>query len=347
MIFEFLLPIIGWLILFGICFIVYSVVFYKDKTPQVHVEGQAMYTALATFFWLVVYMCLSSIWSIIYSLIDIKYPDVVGAAYDYSSGLSSAGVVYDAFAFPLAMVVVSSMTALILGFWLISKFQANRNLRPEKLYLFIRSLVFIGGAVMVFSGFVYIVYSWLYGNLPIAVFMKGGVAVAIVGMVALYFYLTADGKNKNEAMISRVFALFLVAVTLVTLFYSFSVIGTPAQARLFRLDSITLQNLQNVKNEIDNQEQNFGIKIQDLSQLTNEYTRSAIKQTEISYSSASTTYTLCANFNASIPANINMPNRIDDWDYQAGNSCFTFPHLPTYANVNGNPNFAPKPVYAQ
>ena len=128
--------------------------------------------------------------------------------------------------------------------------QENKNLRPQALYLFMRSLVFIGGAIMIFSGFVYVVYSWLYGNLPIAVFLKGFVAVAIVGMVALYFYLTADGKNPKEAFIGRLFAVMLVVVTVATMFYSFSIIGTPSEARLYRLDSITLQNLQNVKQEL-------------------------------------------------------------------------------------------------
>lgn len=182
MIFEFLFPIIGWLVLFGIFYIIYSQIFYKNLPAQQPVEGQNLYAAITGFFWVVVYFCLSSVWSILYSLIDLKYPDVVGAASDYGIGMQSVGAVYDTFAFPLAMVVVSSVTALVLAFWLISKFQRNKNLRPEKLYLFMRTLVFIGGAVMIFSGFVYVVYSWLYGNLPIAVFLKGLVAVAIVGM---------------------------------------------------------------------------------------------------------------------------------------------------------------------
>lgn len=340
MIFEFLLPIIGWLVLFLICFFVYNQIFYKGKNPERHVEGQTLYTALAAFFWITVYMCLSSIWSILYSLIDLKYPDVIGAASNYGSGLATAGAVYDAFAFPLAMVVVSSITAAILGFWLISKFQKNRDLRPERLYLFMRALVFIGGAIMIFSGFVYVVYSWLYGNLPIAVFMKGIVAVAIVGMVALYFYLVADGKNQQEAIISRFFAILLVAVTLATMFYSFSIIGTPSEARKFRLDTLTLQNVQNVKNEIDNQDQNFGNKLQSLDDITQDYVKSSLRQSpSITYSTTDTEFTLCADFNADIPASINIPDRDDTWDYHKGTSCFTFKHQPPYPSA--------KPVQAK
>jgi hypothetical protein len=342
MIFEFLLPIIGWLILFLICFVIYSQVFYKNVGPQKHVEGQALYTALASFFWITVYMCLSSIWSILYSLIDLKYPDVIGAASNYGSGLTSVGAVYDTFAFPLALVVVSSITACVLGFFLISKFEKNEDLRPDRLYTFMRALVFIGGAVMIFSGFVYVVYSWLYGNLVQAVIMKGIVAFAIVGMVALYFYLTGDGKNKNEGVISRVFAILLVVVTLATMFYSFNIIGTPTQARLYRLDSITLQNLQNVKNEIDNQEQNFGVKIKDLKEINADYAKGAIRQTQMTYSSNETDYTLCAQFNSEMPQTINIPDRNVDWDYHAGQSCFTFKHLPPYPNAVNNAK--PTPV---
>lgn len=332
MIFEFLLPIIAWLVLFVICYIVYSQVFYKNMPHQSVTEGQGLYAIITAFFWIVVYMCLSSVWSIIYSLIDLKYPDVIGAATSYSGGLQSAGVLYDTFAFPLAMIVVSSITSLALAFWLISQFQKNKNLRPQKLYLFMRSLVFIGGAVMIFSGFVYIVYSWLYGNLPIAVFLKAIVALLIVGVVAVYFYLTADGKNPNEALIGRVFSILLVIVTLGTMFYSFSIIGTPAQARLYRLDSITIQNLQNVKQEIDNQDQNFGVKIKSLDEITNDYTKSILRQTKINYSTAEKEYSLCAGFNGDMPDSINIPNRDTTWDYKKGESCFTFKHLPAYIN---------------
>lgn len=342
MILEFLLPIIGWLILFGVCFLIYSKFFYKESSHKV-VEGQALYAVIASLFWITVYMCVSSVWSILYSLIDLKYPDVVGAAANYYSGMTSAGVVYDTFAFPLAMVVVSSITALILAFWLISRFQKNPELRPAKLYSFLRLLVYIGSAVMAFSGLVYVVYSWLYGNLPPAVFMKGGVAAVILGLVGTYFYLTGEGKNPKEAMIGRVFAGLLVILTLGTLFFSFQVIGTPAEARLYRLDSITLQNMQNVKYEIDNQNQSYGIKIKSLDEITSEYAKSALANTPMTYTLATTSYVLCANFNSDMPASINIPNRDTAWDYKAGNTCFTFKHLPTYANANSGP----KAIYNQ
>jgi hypothetical protein len=239
------------------------------------------------------------------------------------------------------------VTALFLAFWLITKFKNNQNLRPERLYLFMRALVYLGGTIMAFSGFVYVVYSWLYGNLPVAVFMKGAVAFVIVGMVALYFSLTADGKNPHESVIGKMFASFLVLVTLFTLVFSFSVIGTPAQARMYRLDNITLQNMLQVKNEIDNQDQNFGNKIQDLSQLTSEYVQTALKQSHVSYSTTDSDYTLCANFNGDMPATINMGAPDHTWDYHMGNSCFTFKHLPTYATANINPGNIPKPVYVR
>ncbi len=343
MIVEFLLPIIGWLVLFIVCFVIYSAVFYKDTSPNTHVEGQGLYSALAAFFWIVVYICLSSIWSVLYSLIDLKYPDVIGAATSYAYG--SIGAAYDTFAFPLAMILVSSITALILAFWLISKFQSNNNLRPERLYSFMRMLVYLGGSIMAFFGFVYIVYSWLYGNLPVAVFMKAGVAVAIVGAVALYFYLTSNADKAKDATISRTFAIILVLVTIATLFFSFKVVGTPAEARMYRLDSITLANLQSVKQEIDNKDQSFAHKIQGLSEITNEYTKAAIKQTDMTYSSTATNYTLCAEFNSDMPQTLNQQYRNEDWDYTKGQNCFTFPHLPTYAN--GSVNVIDKPVYRQ
>ena len=342
MIFEFLLPIIGWLVLFGICFLIYSKMFYKEDPQTTHPEGQTLYTVLAAFFWITLYTCLSSIWSIMYSLIDLKYPDVIGAATNYSGGLTNVGVVYDTFAFPLAMIVVSAISAALLAFFLNYKLQKNNHLRSERLYTFIRFLVYIGGAVMIFFGFVYVVYSYLYGNLPMAVLLKALVALVIVGTVALYFYLV-ENKYTGENILNKIFAGLLIVVTFLTLYSSFSIIGTPAQARMYRLDSITLQNLQNVKQEIDNQDQSFGNKLKSLNDLTNDYVKNSVRTTAMTYSTTDTEYTLCADFNSDIPETINIPNRDTTWDYHAGNSCFTFKHLPTYAPVNANPGI-PKPI---
>jgi hypothetical protein len=295
-------------------------------------------------------MCLSSVWSILYSLIDLKYPDIVGAVSDFgTSGFSGSGVVYDAFAFPLAMTLVSAVTACLLAFFLITKFQKNPDLRPEKLYLFLRALVFIGGVVLAFSGFVYVVYSWLYGNLPIAIFYKGLVALGIVGGAALYFYLVGDGKSKNEPMLSRIFSGAIVALTIVTLYVSFQVIGTPSEARKYRLDSITVEAIRQVKSEIDNQDQSFGKRIQSLDEITNDYTKGYIRkmvtaQNPLQYSTDGKEYKLCANMNADMPQTINWSNRDVAWDYQAGTFCFTFEHQPPYPNVVPQIG-TPKPVY--
>jgi hypothetical protein len=350
MIFEFLFPIIGWLVLFIICYVVYVNVFNKDTSHKV-VEGQAVYMVLASFFWIVVYMCLSSVWSILYSLIDLKYPDVVGAVSDYgTSGFAGSGVVYDAFAFPLAMTLVSAVTACLLALFLIRKFQKNPELRPEKLYLFLKALVFIGGVVLAFSGFVYVVYSWLYGNLPIAIFYKGLVAAGIVGGAAMYFYFVGDGKNKSEGLISRVFAGALVVLTIVTLYVSFQVIGTPAEARKYRLDSITVEAIKQIKYEIDNQDQSYGKRITKLDELTSDYVKGYIRkmnaaQNPVEYSTDGKEFKLCANFNSDMPQTINWDNRDVTWDYKMGNHCFTFQHLPAYPNVISDPNRIPKPVY--
>jgi hypothetical protein len=272
----------------------------------------------------------------------------VGAVSDYgTSGFSGSGVVYDAFAFPLAVTLVSAVTACCLAFFLIKKFQSNPHLRPEKLYLFLRNLIFIGGVILAFSGFVYVVYSWLYGNLPIAIFYKGLVAAVIVGGAAVYFYLVGEGKNKNEGLISKVFSGALVLVTVVTLFVSFQVIGTPAEARKYRLDSITVEAIQQIKNEIDSQDQSFSLRIKSLDELKNEYVRRYIRKmiaakNPVRYESDGKEFKLCANMNADMPQTINWENRDMTWDYKVGDFCFTFPHQAPYPNAVQN---IPKPVY--
>lgn len=338
MIFEFLFPILGWLVFFGICFFIYNAFFYHkpEGTSAVDLPGQATFTLISSFFWVVVYMCLSSIWSILYTLIDLKFPDVVNAPNNYgNSGLSLSGAVYDAMAFPLATLVVSAVSAVALAFWIISKQKSNPALRPDKLYKFIKFITLVGGGVLAFSGFVYVVYSWLYGSLPMAVFLKGLIALVIVGSVALYFHLVAgDERNPSESMIGKVFAGYLLVAMVITLFVSFNVVGTPKQARLYRLDSLKIRDLQDIKNSIDSQDGYSDKKVASLSELRDDWIKPVIKRNaDVTFNSDSKTYSLCATFVANMPQTVNNNYYSDDtWNYSEGKKCFSFEHKPNYQN---------------
>jgi hypothetical protein len=335
MIFEFLFPILGWLIVFGAMYFVYNAFFYRKSATDAavaEIEGQSVFSLISAFFWIVVYMCLSSIWSILYTLIDLKFPDIIGAPSDYgNSGLSLSGAVYDAMAFPLATLVVCAVTSVILAFWIISRQKANPALRPDKLYQFIRFVTFVGGAILAFSGFVYVVYAWLYGSLPMAVFLKGLVAFVIVGTVAAYFYLVAGKtRNNSESLIGRVFALFLFVAMLVTLFVSFNVVGTPKEARKYRLDALKLQDLQSIKYQVDARDEQGQTPMQSLSDIKDEYVKNIVKRNEKAVSgfrlvSGVKDYKLCANFVSNMPVYVNSGNNSDDtWNYTKGETCFTF-----------------------
>jgi hypothetical protein len=335
MIFEFLFPIVGWLIFFGALFFIYNAFFYqKPVGEQIELPGQATFTLISSFFWVVVYMCLSSIWSILYTLIDIKYPDIINAPSNYgSAGLSLSGAIYDAMAFPLATLVVSAVSAVALAWWIMSKQKQNPVLRPDKLYKFIKFVTLIGGGILAFSGFVYVVYAWLYGSLPVAVFLKGLVAFVIVGSVALYFYLVAgETRNPRESLIGKIFSAYLLIAMVVTLFVSFNVVGTPKEARLYRLDSLKIQDLQQIKNTIDNQDSYSDKKVSKLSDIKDEYTRPAVARNEdVTYTSDGKNYTMCANFVSQMPQTVNNNYYVDDtWNYKKGQSCFTFEHKPNY-----------------
>lgn len=329
MISEFLLPIIGWLIFFGIGYLIYNSVFNKSKAgqPVVDVPGQHTFAFISGFFWIMVYMCLSSIWSIAYTLIDLRFPDIVNAPSDYGTSLSLSGAVYDAMAFPLATLVVSAVTALILAWWVIRKQKSNPDLRPDTLYKFIKFVTFTGGGILAFSGFVYVVYSWLYGSLPVAIFLKGLVALLIVGSVAAYFYLVAgDTRNPRESTIGKFFAVYLFVAMVVTLVVSFNVVGTPAQARLYRLDALKISDLREIKDYIDSEDAyNVSSKrVSSLSDISDERIKTIVKRNTFKFSTTDKQYMLCADFAADMPRAVNNNYSDETWNYKKGNYCFNF-----------------------
>lgn len=330
MIYNFLSPIIGWLILFGSGYFIYNVFFNKSKSDQVVVDipGQHTFAFVSGFFWVVVYMCLSSIWSIAYTLIDLKFPDIVNAPSDYGTSLSLSGALYDAMAFPLATLVVSAVTALGLAWWVIRKQKSNPDLRPDTLYKFIKFITFIGGGILAFSGFVYVVYSWLYGSLPVAIFLKGLVALLIVGSVATYFYLVAgDTRNPRESTIGKFFSAYLFIAMVVTLVVSFNVVGTPAQARLYRLDALKISDLREIKDYIDSEDAYSDKRLSSLSSISDNRINIILKRNNFSSSLTEKQYTLCADFVMDMPKAVNDNYSNDTWNYKKGNHCFTFDRL--------------------
>jgi hypothetical protein len=177
-----------------------------------------------------------------------------------------------------------------------------------------------------------------------AILLKGLVAFVIVSSVALYFYLVANEKrNPNESLIGRIFAVFLFIAMIVTMLVSFKVVGSPKEARLYRLDALKLQDLQSIKYAIDAFDESSNRTFASFADLRDDYAKNIVKKNEklgnvFTFSSEGKEYKICTDFSSDMPTYINKMDNLDEsWNYKKGNTCFTFPH-----KENLNPNFRPE-----
>ena len=272
------------------------------------------------------YVTISFLLTLLFSVINIHFPDALQYGWEYDSAASSVRV-------GIATVLVFFPVFLLLS--IIS----NKNRKSPKeeysglikwfLYL---SLLVAGGILL--GDLVFLLVSFLEGELTIRFLLKVLAVFLVVGSAFAYYLLDiAEVWQKYPKVLQGVVLGSVLAIlgTLVLGFYS--IVG-PSVARELGLDAKVISDLQEISNRIDRHVSDSGNLPDTLDEL---YIRSVDIPTAPEDRSAyeyipkeELNYELCAEFlHATEPGIdnriiVNVPNYNDiDWTHDAGRWCFS------------------------
>jgi len=203
--------------------------------------------------------------NLVFETLNKRFPDVLNASYQY--GYSTYE--YESIRMALATLIIFFPVFLVISyFW--KKFSKMELGTIDEIFKkwVIYIILFLSAAVMVID-LVTLVKYFISGEITNRFIFKVLAVLVIALFVGIYYIFELRGKEKIFGFKIGPWAIIKSSIlVLVLIIWSFTVIGTPGQQRVWRLDERRVQDLQNIQYQIINywqQKEKLPVKLSDLS----------------------------------------------------------------------------------
>lgn len=279
------------------------------------------------------YLSLSFLILLLFSLINLLIPDAADTVWDIESAASTVRI-------GISMVVVFFPTYLIMT----RLVNTARRKDPQHNYLgltkwLIYLSLLVGGAALLVD-LVVVIQAFLEGDITQRFILKAVLFSLVVGSAFYYYLLDARGHWLHHEKQSIGFGVSTGIVVLVTIILGFLNIDTPAQVRQQKLDDIQVSDLQDIEWRVQDYLTINGSLPIDLTELYGDTVVPSAPDDRpaYTYTVTETGFKLCATFFAPSPAGkyrtIARPVAVkmtetptivspDNWEHPAGEYCFT------------------------
>ena len=269
--------------------------------------------------------------TLLFSYINYTFPDALKTYYQnpYDSGMS----------YQMAILIVLVPLFLVL----MHLIRRDIEKEPGRAELWVRRwalylTLFVAG-VTIAVDLITLLYYFLSGQDITVRFLLKVAVVLLVGAAAfMHFLADVWGYWLKYPSRARMVGLGAGVLVVLTIAAGFLIVGTPGQARHYRLDSQKVSDLQNIQSEIITywqQKQKLPAKLTDLNDSLSYFTLPMDPQTGASYeytATGSTSFSICATFNDASQPGMNVEGRgvptspygatTDNWAHGAGHTCY-------------------------
>ncbi len=330
-----------------------------------------------TFFFLSLGMVVSLIVSVTaflslaFATLDFKFPDVLNGVYQY--GYNSYN--YDGARSYIAMLVIFMPVFLVLMRYYNKAVRNTLSHADDVVRKWTTYLIIFLAVLVAAIDLVTLVRYFVGGEMTTRFVLKVLVTLLVAKWVGLYFYYSIrESRWKKIVHASAVWVASILSLALIV--WSFTVIGTPQQQRLWRLDDKRVTDLQSIQSQVINywqQKEKLPAKIEDLSDPLSYFSLpvdpEVAKGKMYEYvPKDKLSFELCATFSADMPKGwveykngggvipymstdvaVSEPamypgygGMSQSWDHSAGRTCFTRTIDPQiYKPYNPTPDAAP------
>ncbi len=273
--------------------------------------------------------------ALIFDYINYVFPDTLNSVYYYYND-PYASVAYEM----AALIVLAPVFLILMRF--IRRDIANDPSRNEiwvrRWALFLT--VFVAGATIVID-LITLITTFLSGeDLTLRFLLKVLVVLLVAGAGFLHFYSDIRGYWTRHPQRAKMVNWGVAVLIVIAIVSGFFIVGTPQQAREFRMDERKVSDLQNIQWQVVNYWQQKETLPTSLSALTDPlagYTVPQDPESGMTYKYervSNTSFKLCATFNAedrymgepsyarpvtAVPAEVKND---ETWEHGAGEVCF-------------------------
>lgn len=206
--------------------------------------------------------------NLVFETLNKRFPDVLNSSYQY--GYSTYE--YENIRMALATLIIFFPVFIVISyFW--NKF-AYRGLGQidEMIKKWLIYIVLFLSSIITVVDLVTLVKYFISGEITNRFILKVITTLVVAILVGVYYIFLLRSKNDSQSKISMIFGIIGVVFVLVSIFYSFSIMGSPAKQRMLRLDDRRIGDLQNIQYQIINFWQQKEKLPEDLTKLSNPIT---------------------------------------------------------------------------
>lgn len=184
--------------------------------------------------------------NLVFETLNKRFPDVLNSSYQY--GYSTYQ--YEGIRAALATLIIFFPVFLIVSyFW--RKFTEGEMGRVDEIIRkwVIYIILFLSSVVAVID-LVALVRYFISGEITTRFILKVITVLIVVSLVSVYYVFSL--KSIKKAKINIILATTSTLLVAFAIIYSFSIMGSPAQQRLLRLDDRRVSDLQSIQSQVIN-----------------------------------------------------------------------------------------------
>lgn len=187
----------------------------------------------------------TNILEIIFTAIEQKFVDILAVSY-------VADIYNDSMRMAIASLAVMFPIYLALSWYVskdITKFLFKRDILVRKIMIYVSLFVTV---LTLIGTLVSLIYTYLGGELSVRFELKA-LAVFVVALSIFGYYFYCLRRNYAvKTFVPMVIAIIAGLVVIISLVWSISIIGTPAEMRMKRIDSTRLSDISRIQQEVFN-----------------------------------------------------------------------------------------------
>lgn len=278
------------------------------------------------FLWLgamaALYVSATSFILLIHQYVDVLFPDVSQVYY------------YDPYSGTIRFAIASLVILFPLFVWLIRMVHVDIRHEPYKRELWVRRwlvyiTLFVAGATIA-GDLIAIVYQFLEGELTARFALKALTILVVLGGGFWYFLEELKGTWERKESLSKSIGGAVTLLVVASMIAGFFVIGSPATARLVKIDDQRIQDLQSIQLEITSfwqYKQALPESIDELNDPLKGYVVPVDPDTGAAYvyeRTSDASFKLCATFSVESREYESTPIRdpYENWKHDVGEACF-------------------------
>ena len=243
--------------------------------------------------------------NLIFSTLDKQFPDALNSTYQYG---------YSTYDFESIRVALATLIIFFPIFIIVSHFwrkfmKGEMEHYDDVVRKWVIYIILFISAIVVAIDLVTLVRYFVSGEITNRFIYKVVTTLVVVTIVGIYYILLLRKKLDAKPKLGWIFAGAGIVIALASVIYSFSIMGSPAKQRIWRLDDRRVSDLQSIQYQVINywqQKEKLPATLKDLQNPMSGYSIPVDpefeKGTTYEYIPGDKlTFELCATFGADMP----------------------------------------------